>query len=89
MESIIGLVAGFAGLVVSAVIGAVNWQKSKLLRKLPIYYCVVFGFAYWLIAAEDRGWISALEILGGFALVGLIAYVWVWIECREKGDKFI
>jgi hypothetical protein len=89
MESTIGLVAGFAGVVVSAIIGAINWQKIKLLRKLPFYYCVVFGVAYWLITVEDRSWINALQILGGFGLVGLIAYLWVWVECREKGDRFI
>ena len=89
MESIIGLVAGFAGLVVSVIIGAVNWQRIKLFRKLPFYYCVVFGLAFWFFAVEDRSWINAVEVLGGFALVGVIAYFWVWVECREKGDRFI
>lgn len=88
MDSILGLGIGISGLVASIVVSGMYWRRAQLLRKLPLYYCSFLGIIYFWVGTDERNWASTLEILAGFALVGPIVYFAVWIECREKGDRF-
>lgn len=74
---------------VSMLISGFFWKKYLKLRKLPIYISILVGLYFSLFESIVYDLSQKIEIIFVFLMIGIFIYGCVWIQCKDKEDKFL
>ena len=65
------------------------WKKYLKLRKLPIYISILVGLYFSFFESIVYDLLKKIEIIFVFLMIGIVLYWCVWIQCKDKEDKFL
>ena len=74
---------------VSMLISGFFWKKYLKLRKLPIYISILVGLYFSLFESIVYDLSQKIESIFVFLMIGIVLYWCVWIQCKDKEDKFL
>lgn len=74
---------------VSMLISGFFWKKYLKLRKLPIYISILVGLYFSLFESIVYDLSKKIECIFVFLMIGIVFYWCVWIQCKDKEDKFL
>ena len=74
---------------VSMHISGFFWRKYLKLRKLPIYISILVGLYFSFFESIVYDLSQKIESIFVFLMIGIVLYWCVWIQCKDKEDKFL
>jgi len=74
---------------VSMLISGFFWKKYLKLRKLPIYISILVGLYFSFFESIVYDLSQKIESIFVFLMIGIVLYWCVWIQCKDKEDKFL
>ena len=74
---------------VSMLMSGFFWKKYLKLRKLPIYISILVGLYFSLFESIVYDLSQKIEIIFVFLMIGIFICGCVWIQCKDKEDKFL